>query len=68
MTLRIEVAQQDLVTSRFAHLPAVGADPGAAHAGRPAVARAAALRPWLVRVRDRYQRLARDADLACCTR
>ncbi len=64
MTLRIEVAQQDLVTSRFAISPLWELTQALRRlAGSPARGDAA-LRPWLVRVRDRYQRLARDADLA----
>jgi DNA-binding transcriptional ArsR family regulator len=64
MTLRIEVAQQDLVTSRFAISPLWELTQALRTlAGSPSRGDAA-LRPWLVRVRDRYQRLAGDADLA----
>jgi DNA-binding transcriptional ArsR family regulator len=64
MTLRIEVAQQDLVTSRFAISPLWELTQALRRLAGPPARDDAALRPWLVRVRDRYQRLARDADLA----
>jgi DNA-binding transcriptional ArsR family regulator len=64
MPLRIEVRNEDLTTSRFALSPlwelihalrtlAAAAD----EPGEPA------LRPWLARARDRYQALAREADI-----
>ncbi len=64
MTLRIEVAQQDLVTSRFAISPLWELTQALRTLAGPPSRDDAALRPWLVRVRDHYQRLARDADLA----
>jgi DNA-binding transcriptional ArsR family regulator len=64
MTLRIEVAQQDVVTSRFAISPLWELTQALRTLAGPPSRGDAALRPWLVRVRDRYQRLARDADLA----
>ena len=64
MTLRIEVAQQDLVTSRFAISPLWELTQALRTLGSPPSSDDAALRPWLARVRDRYQRLARDVDLA----
>jgi DNA-binding transcriptional ArsR family regulator len=64
MTLRIEVAQQDLVTSRFAISPLWELTQALRTLAGPPSRDDAALRPWLVRVRDRYQRLARDTDLA----
>ena len=64
MTLRIEVAQQDLVTSRFAISPLWELTQALRTLAGPPSRDDAALRPWLVRVRDRYQRLARDVDLA----
>ena len=64
MTLRIEVAQQDLVTSRFAISPLWELTQALRTLAGPPARDDAALRPWLVRVRDRYQRLARDTDLA----
>jgi DNA-binding transcriptional ArsR family regulator len=64
MTLRIKVAQQDLVTSRFAISPLWELTQALRTLAGPPSRDAAALRPWLVRVRDRYQRLARDVDLA----
>ena len=42
----------------------MGADPGAAHAGQPAVERRRGAAALAGLVRDRYQRLARDVDLA----
>ncbi len=64
MTLRIEVAQQDLVTSRFAISPLWELSQALRVLARPPARDEAALRPWLVRARARYHRLARDADLA----
>ena len=64
MTLRIEVAHEDVVTSRFAISPLWELAQALRSLGRPPSRDAAALRPWLVRVRDRYHRLARDVDLA----
>jgi DNA-binding transcriptional ArsR family regulator len=64
MTLRIEVAQHDLVTSRFAISPLWELTQALRTLAGPPSRDDAALRPWLVRVRDRYQRLARDTDLA----
>ena len=62
MVLRIEVGNEDLTTSRFAlsplwertHALRVLANPP----DEPV------LRPWLVRARDRYRALAREADVA----
>ena len=62
MALRIEVGNEDLTMSRFAlsplweltHALRLLAHPP----GEPV------LRPWLVRARDRYQALTREADIA----
>ena len=62
MALRIEVGNEDLTRSRFAlsplweltHALRVLANPP----GEPV------LRPWLVRARDRYRTLTREADIA----
>ena len=64
MTLRIEVAQQDVMTSRFAISPLWELTQALRSLAGPPSRDDAALRPWLIRVRDRYQRLARDVDLA----
>ena len=64
MTLRIEVAHEDVVTSRFAISPLWELAQALRSLARPPSRDDAALRPWLVRVRDRYHRLARDVDLA----
>ncbi len=64
MTLRIEVAQQDVVTSRFAISPLWELTQALRTLAGPPSRGDAAIRPWLARVRDRYQRLSRDADLA----
>ncbi len=64
MTLRIEVRNEDLTTSRFALSPlwelsqALRLLAGASRQPGESV-----LRPWLFRARDRYQRLAREADI-----
>jgi hypothetical protein len=64
VALRIEVGNEDLITSRFALSPlgelthALRLLDGAP--GRPDVP---VLRPWLARARDRYQALARSSDI-----
>ncbi len=64
MTLRIEVAHEHVMTSRFAISPLWELTQALRSLARPPSRDDAALRPWLIRVRDRYQRLARDVDLA----
>jgi DNA-binding transcriptional ArsR family regulator len=64
MTLRIEVAREDVMTSRFAISPLWELTQALRVLGRPPSRDAAALRPWLIRVRDRYHRLAREVDVA----
>jgi DNA-binding transcriptional ArsR family regulator len=63
MTLRIAVAREDVTTSRFAISPLWELSQALRVLARPAARNEAALRPWLIRVRDRYQRLAREVDL-----
>jgi DNA-binding transcriptional ArsR family regulator len=64
MTLRIEVAQEDLVTSRFAISPLWELAQALRSLARPPSGDDTALRPWLIRARDRYHQLAREVDLA----
>lgn len=64
MTLRIEVAQDDVVTSRFAISPLWELAQALRSLARPPSGDDAALRPWLIRARDRYHRLAHEVDLA----
>lgn len=64
MTLRIEVAREDVMTSRFAISPLWELTQALRVLARPPSRDAAALRPWLIRVRDRYHQLARDVDVA----
>jgi DNA-binding transcriptional ArsR family regulator len=64
MTLRIEVAQQDVMTSRFAISPLWELTQALRSLARPPSGNDAALRPWLIRVREGYRQLARDVDLA----
>ena len=64
MTLRIEVAHEDVMTSRFAISPLWELTQSLRSLARPPSRDDAALRPWLIRVRDRYHRLAREVDLA----
>lgn len=64
MTLRIQVAQEDVVTSRFAISPLWELAQALRSLARPPSGDDAALRPWLIRVRDRHHRLAREVDLA----
>jgi len=64
MTIRLEVGSEDLTTSRFALSPLWELT----HAlrllsGRSRYQDAPVLRPWLLRAKDRYQRLRREADL-----
>jgi DNA-binding transcriptional ArsR family regulator len=64
MALRIEVTQQDVTTSRFAISPLWELTQALRVLARPPSRDTTALRPWLIRVRDGYRRLARDVDLA----
>lgn len=64
MTLRIEVGQQDVMTSRFAISPLWELTQALRLLARPPSKDDAALRPWLIRVRDGYHQLAREVDLA----
>ena len=64
MTLRIEVAHEDVMTSRFAISPLWELTQSLRLLARPPSRDDAALRPWLIRVRDRYHQLAREVDLA----
>jgi DNA-binding transcriptional ArsR family regulator len=64
MTLRIAVAREDVMTSRFAISPLWELTQSLRVLARPPARDEAALRPWLVRVRARYRRLAGHADLA----
>jgi len=64
MTLRIAVAREDVMTSRFAISPLWELTQSLRVLAAPAARGEAALRPWLVRVRARYRRLANEADLA----
>src|SRR5581483_1205533 len=58
------VAGEDVMTSRFAISPLWELTQALRLLGRPAARDEAALRPWLIRVRDRYHRLAGEVDLA----
>jgi len=64
MTLRIAVAREDVMTSRFAISPLWELTQSLRVLARPPAGDEAALRPWLARVRTRYRRLAGRADLA----
>lgn len=64
MSIRLEVGREDITTSRFALSPLWELT----HvlyllAGRSRNQDAPVLRPWLLRAKDRYQRLRREADL-----
>ena len=62
MTLRIEVGNQDLTTSRFALSPLWELTHALRLLASPPDQ--TVLRPWLVRARDRYRALTREADVA----
>jgi DNA-binding transcriptional ArsR family regulator len=61
MALRIEVGNEDLTTSRFAVSPLWELTQALRLLANPPVG--SVLRPWLVRARDRYQGLTREADV-----
>jgi hypothetical protein len=64
MTLRIEVGSDDLTRSRFAISPLWELTNALRLlAGRSRYQDAVVLRPWLLRTRDRYELLKREADL-----
>jgi hypothetical protein len=64
MALRIEVRNEDLTRTRFAISPLWELSNALrVLAGRPGQRDEPVLRPWLARARDRYQALAREADL-----
>jgi DNA-binding transcriptional ArsR family regulator len=64
VVLRIEVRNEDLTMSRFALSPLWELTQALRLlAGGPRQRDEAVLRPWLLRARDRYQRLARETDL-----
>ena len=64
MALRIHVGNEDLTTSRFALSPLFELTSALRLlAAAPHQQDVPVLRPWLVRARDRYQALAREADL-----
>jgi hypothetical protein len=64
MALRIEVRNEDLTRTRFAISPLWELSNALrVLAGRPGQRDEPLLRPWLARARDRYQALAREADL-----
>ena len=64
MTLRIEVGNEDLTTSRFAVSPLWELTHALRLlAGPPGHPDVPVLRPWLVRARDRYRELARATDV-----
>ena len=64
MALRIHVGNEDLTTSRFALSPLFELTSALRLlAAAPHQRDVPVLRPWLVRARDRYQALAREADL-----
>jgi DNA-binding transcriptional ArsR family regulator len=64
VTLRIEVASEDLTTTRFALSPLWELTQALrVLAGQPGRPDEPVLRPWLVRMRDRYRALGREADL-----
>jgi DNA-binding transcriptional ArsR family regulator len=62
VALRIEVGNEDLTTSRFALAPLFELTQALRLLANPPDE--PLLRPWLVRARDRYRALARDADVA----
>ena len=62
MVLRIEVGNEDLTTSRFALSPLWELTHALRLLANPPDE--PVLRPWLVRARDRYRALAREADVA----
>ncbi len=61
MTLRIQVSNEDLTTSRFALSPLWELTHALRLLARPPAE--SVLRPWLVRARDRYRALVREADI-----
>jgi hypothetical protein len=61
VVLRIEVGNEDLTTSRFAVSPLFELTQALRLLANPPAE--SVLRPWLVRVRERYRALAREADL-----
>jgi DNA-binding transcriptional ArsR family regulator len=61
MVLRIEVGNQDLTTSRFAVSPLWELTQALRLLANPPAE--SVLRPWLVRARDRYRALTREADV-----
>jgi DNA-binding transcriptional ArsR family regulator len=64
VVLRIEVRREDLTTSRFAVSPLWELTHALRLlAGMPSEPGDPVLRPWLIRVRDRYQELARRTDI-----
>ena len=62
MVLRIEVGNEDLTTSRFALSPLWELTHALRLLANPPDE--PVLRPWLVRARDRYRTLTREADIA----
>jgi Family of unknown function (DUF5937)/Helix-turn-helix domain len=62
VVLRIEVGNEDLTTSRFALSPLWELTHALRLLANPPDE--PVLRPWLVRARDRYRALAREADIA----
>lgn len=63
--MRIEASREDITASRFAISPLWELTRALRQlSGRRENRDTAALRPWLARARDRYQRLAAEADLA----
>lgn len=63
--MRIEASSEDITASRFAISPLWELSQALRHlSGRWKSRDTTALRPWLARTRDRYQRLADEADLA----
>ena len=62
MALRIEVGNEDLTMSRFALSPLFELTHALRLLANPPDE--PVLRPWLVRARDRYRALAREADIA----
>ncbi len=64
MALRIEVRNDDLITTRFALSPLWELTQALrVLAGEPGRRDELVLRPWLARARDRYRALARETDL-----
>jgi Family of unknown function (DUF5937)/Helix-turn-helix domain len=64
MALRIEVSNEDLITTRFALSPLWELSQALrVLAGEPGQQDELVLRPWLARVRDRYRALGRETDL-----